>query len=426
MKTNKKAISLIVLVVTIIVMGILATTVIISLSNTNIIEQASDTTFKANVQSYNTALELYVADQIMRNPSYDRSSLNVTDSNSQIFKDIFGEGVNIDTGDSLKVINGYLYYETTDESKNDVLEELGQLRWKFVENAYGQKVQVTNGNYTLDIGVQLKGYGQFRWRILGASDSGELLITSEENVSAIAKDPSTGKVALGSSLMAGTFTLPEMADALNKACETYLYLEKGAIKARALNAEDINNLTTFKKSSYIGETPMENYGTTVNFTWIDGYPAAYYGTQTESQAQKLTEVPQQYFYEYNKSEGSVSKITAGAKISSITNNFYKYRIKNYMDSTVYSRLFPEYYNTQIYLPDIVVRANLERASYGLQVLVMSDAESNLGLQMKPYTFVKSNGITWDEAGMVLVRPVVHLKADIALTGNNTAGWRIDI
>ena len=49
MKTYKKGISLIVLVVTVIVLSILATTVIISLSNTNIIDKASKT-----VEDYNS------------------------------------------------------------------------------------------------------------------------------------------------------------------------------------------------------------------------------------------------------------------------------------------------------------------------------------------------------------------------------------
>ncbi len=47
---NKSAISLIVLVITIIVMAILAATVIITLSNTNIISQANDAVKKTEAQ----------------------------------------------------------------------------------------------------------------------------------------------------------------------------------------------------------------------------------------------------------------------------------------------------------------------------------------------------------------------------------------
>jgi len=56
MKTNKRGISLIVLVITIIVLAILATTVIISLSNTNIIEEASNTVNETNLKTYEEQL----------------------------------------------------------------------------------------------------------------------------------------------------------------------------------------------------------------------------------------------------------------------------------------------------------------------------------------------------------------------------------
>ena len=53
MKTNEKqAISLIVLVITIIIMAILAATVIITLSNTNVINEANNSVEKANLSSY--------------------------------------------------------------------------------------------------------------------------------------------------------------------------------------------------------------------------------------------------------------------------------------------------------------------------------------------------------------------------------------
>lgn len=55
---NKKGISLITLVITIIVLGILAAAVIISLSNTNVIEQASESTFKDDVSKIKEQIEM--------------------------------------------------------------------------------------------------------------------------------------------------------------------------------------------------------------------------------------------------------------------------------------------------------------------------------------------------------------------------------
>ncbi len=62
---NKNAISLIVLVITIIVLSILATTVILTLSNTNIITQANDTVKKTEIQQIEEAKTLMLSDGIM-------------------------------------------------------------------------------------------------------------------------------------------------------------------------------------------------------------------------------------------------------------------------------------------------------------------------------------------------------------------------
>jgi len=69
MRTYKKGISLIVLVVTVIVLAILATTVIISLSNTNIIGQASDAVNKNNLAAYREQASLAYASWKMENKS---------------------------------------------------------------------------------------------------------------------------------------------------------------------------------------------------------------------------------------------------------------------------------------------------------------------------------------------------------------------
>ncbi len=62
---NKKAISLIVLVITILVLSILATSVIVSLSNANIIEEASDAVKKTEAQQIEEMKALMYTDGIM-------------------------------------------------------------------------------------------------------------------------------------------------------------------------------------------------------------------------------------------------------------------------------------------------------------------------------------------------------------------------
>ncbi|MBR5228054.1 MAG: leucine-rich repeat domain-containing protein [Clostridia bacterium] len=115
MKTNKKAISLIVLVITIIVLAILAATVIINLSNTNIIEQASKTAFKSDMANYKEAYNLYLAGKYADNPYFDKAQITEADFDT-IFAGNYSE--------NLKVMNGELAYETLDSEEIAILDEL--------------------------------------------------------------------------------------------------------------------------------------------------------------------------------------------------------------------------------------------------------------------------------------------------------------
>ena len=119
---NKTAISLIVLVISILVLSILAATVIISLSNTNIMGQASSTVFKQDMASYKEAYEMYVTSKLAENATFDRSALNITYEDDE-YEEIFGS-VPDKYKEGLKVVNGKLVYETDDETEKAVVKEL--------------------------------------------------------------------------------------------------------------------------------------------------------------------------------------------------------------------------------------------------------------------------------------------------------------
>ena len=124
---KKKAISLIILVVTIIVMAILATTVIVTLANTNIIGEARKPAFKSDRQSYKQAYELYVTEKTMEiGGSFDNSKLNVT-YNDELFSTIFGN-VPSKYQEGLKISEGKLVYETDDEEEQKILDDFGMTR----------------------------------------------------------------------------------------------------------------------------------------------------------------------------------------------------------------------------------------------------------------------------------------------------------
>ena len=121
-RNNKTAISLIVLVITIIVLSILAATVIISLSNTNIMGQTSETVFKQDMANYKEAYEMYLTNKLAENANFDRNTLSLT-YESEEYEKILGN-VSDKYKEGLKVINGKLVYETEDEKEKAVLKEL--------------------------------------------------------------------------------------------------------------------------------------------------------------------------------------------------------------------------------------------------------------------------------------------------------------
>lgn len=120
MKTYKKGISLIVLVVTIIVLAILATTVIIALSgdNGNIISEGKEAVFKSNVISYQDELNMYIASQFPVNKTTD---INATGSAmTAIIPSMKAEDVA-----KFEIANGKLKYVGIDATEKQVAIEMG-------------------------------------------------------------------------------------------------------------------------------------------------------------------------------------------------------------------------------------------------------------------------------------------------------------
>lgn len=77
MITYKKGISLIMLVITVIVLAILASTVIINLSNTNIINEADKTVFKSDMASYKELYSIYLADKLIEGISKQINHISI-------------------------------------------------------------------------------------------------------------------------------------------------------------------------------------------------------------------------------------------------------------------------------------------------------------------------------------------------------------
>lgn len=146
---EKQAISLIVLVITIIILSILAATVIISISNTNVINETSKTVFKSDMSTYKETYETYLVTKKLENTSFDRKSLNLTYKDDE-FSDIFGN-VPDKYKEGLKVVGGELIYESTDETENEVLGQIGmKLEYISKDKSYVGYFADTNGDGTVD------------------------------------------------------------------------------------------------------------------------------------------------------------------------------------------------------------------------------------------------------------------------------------
>ncbi len=127
---SKRGITLIVLVITIIVILILAGAVILSLLNSNIINQANEATFKANITSYNSELVMDTSNQYLQNGSFNPNSFNasVWDGTEENKEGTIKEYItNIEEKDALKfeIQKGKLIYVGTDQKEKDWITDMG-------------------------------------------------------------------------------------------------------------------------------------------------------------------------------------------------------------------------------------------------------------------------------------------------------------
>jgi hypothetical protein len=130
MKNKRKGISLIVLVITIIVIIILAGTVVLSLSKNNPISSATEATFKASEQEYNSELAIAISTKYASNSGFDSDTLyaGIWNGNIGAISGTVREFItSMTAADGLNYIiqKGRLTYVGSDTSKITWSENLG-------------------------------------------------------------------------------------------------------------------------------------------------------------------------------------------------------------------------------------------------------------------------------------------------------------
>ncbi|MDD3303560.1 MAG: carbohydrate binding domain-containing protein [Clostridia bacterium] len=123
---NRRGISLIVLVITVIVIIILASAVILTLNNNNPIESAKEATFKSDLKTMQTELNLYDATRYSMEQGQYHSELLNANANELIYNGIKEEGKTIkdiissitnEYINEISIISGKLNYVGKDEKK---------------------------------------------------------------------------------------------------------------------------------------------------------------------------------------------------------------------------------------------------------------------------------------------------------------------
>ncbi len=148
MEKRRSGISLIVLVIIIVVLSILATSVIVSLSNTNIIEEASDAVNKAQRKQIEEIKELMLVDGLLGNNPPDQTIGDVTLKWDEATKTVIEVDSKTSEYDNLPVFAGSTA-ECTNTSKKYVLPDGYLYEYEPVyETNYTNQIPISTGSTT--------------------------------------------------------------------------------------------------------------------------------------------------------------------------------------------------------------------------------------------------------------------------------------
>ena len=133
MKTNKKGISLIVLIITIVVIIILATAIIVTLARTNVIDNANEATVKQDFRTLQDELDMYISDQFLDNlGDYEPEDLNADSTTNPTVYDILPSLSKTKYKDDVVIVNGKLAFKDTmnaqiKEWATEVVKDVGEV-----------------------------------------------------------------------------------------------------------------------------------------------------------------------------------------------------------------------------------------------------------------------------------------------------------
>lgn len=158
MKSNKRGISLIVLMITIIVILILVTVIIMSFGNNNLINNANKAKFQSDLSGFKQELLATHADKEISDVKYNRDDVNVELGKYAQMR-LYIPDITEEYADKLFIRNGNLLYIGDESSSNyDEIEE-SWAREVGVESPWGRLGDADgDGLITLEDGIYIQQY----------------------------------------------------------------------------------------------------------------------------------------------------------------------------------------------------------------------------------------------------------------------------
>ena len=308
-------------------------------------------------------------------------------------------------------------------NKEQVLELIaqtpkGEERAKWVQ----QGLTVTNGTVTLEIGDSIAydetnggtitGLTATDWKVLGASDKGELLIMSTSNVDNV-------RLGEDEDIKKSQDDWLNAVDILDGACAIY-GKGKYAVGVRSITAEDINKITGYDPNTY-NKGQVNEYGNKVTYLFNGTTKPSYNSTNGKSGT--LNEHANGFYYYDGKSFATIDDLTAGMSgetfaVLESTNYYYSgYELEEKITtSKAYTMLFGIYgrEDLQYWLATPVVNTRTTTIHYGVLSLNCDEISSFIEIFNSRASVFGS-----EENG---VRVVVMLDPLVNVSGSSSHGW----
>ena len=382
---NKKAVSLIVLVITIIVMIILAGVIILSLNNSGIIDKAQEAVDKTNEAQLKQILQVGWAE------AYADGARTEEDLKSGV--DAVIEKNNLDVSD----------YDIVVTTRGVTITRKG------ITTGWRQEgLTVTNGTQVLTIGDivnydetnggTIKVPEDVTWQLLGVNEQGKLMLLSSEGI--------------------GTEVAENDVRILNEQCQVYGN-GKSAIEIRSITLDDVDKITGYDKTTY-GKGQLHEYGNSVTYSATNDetpiYPAY---TSTNGLSGNLTD--QHYGFYYYSGGTRCEADLAGATednpilITTLTSTGYEYDAAQIAtidtSSKAYSMLFGTEKHYLLASSNVITFSS--KAIWGLQYVSGSKVFCYPGYWSSEMFIAGAGG---------RIRAVVTLSSDVQLSGSSDTGW----